>query len=142
MAVAAPDRGHEVEARRAGVAGLDAVDAFDLAEQMIVIADRLAVVIEGHGREIAIVARKALLDGAAEDRLVARARHLFVIGQAGGVAIGGPAHAECARLPRHQLGETVFISCDGFRDDDGGVVGRSRHQTLDRVFDADGLSGM
>ena len=46
MAVAAAHRGHEIEARRTGVAGLDAVDALDAAEQVIVVADRLAVVVE------------------------------------------------------------------------------------------------
>ena len=55
------DRGHEVEARSAGVAGLDAVDAVDPAEQVIVVADDLAVVVELVGREIAEVLREALL---------------------------------------------------------------------------------
>ena len=79
-------RGDEVEAGRAGVAGLDAVDAFDLAEQVIVVADRLAVIDEGRRREIVVVAREALLDGAAEQRLVARRGDLLVVGQAGGIA--------------------------------------------------------
>ena len=39
-------RRHEVEAGGAGVAGLDAVDAVDAAEQVIVVADDLAVVVE------------------------------------------------------------------------------------------------
>ena len=49
-------------------------------------------------------------------------------------------HAERARLARHQLGEIVFVAGDGFRDHDGGVVGRTRHQSLDGVFDLDGLA--
>ena len=40
VAVAALHRGHEIEAGGAGVAGLDAVDAFDLAEQPVVVAHR------------------------------------------------------------------------------------------------------
>ncbi len=50
------------------------------------------------------------------------------------------AHAERARLAGHQLGEIVFVAGDGFRDHDGGVVGGARHQSLDGVFDADGLA--
>ena len=72
-AVAAMHRGHEIEAGSAGVAGLDAVDAVDAAEQVIVIGDGLAAEAEGRGREIAIVAREAVLDRAAERGLVARA---------------------------------------------------------------------
>ncbi len=42
VAVAAVHRGDEIEAGGADIAGLDAVDAFDAAEQPIVIADPLA----------------------------------------------------------------------------------------------------
>ena len=45
-AVAAMHRGHEIEAGGAGVAGLDTVDALDAADQMIVVADGLAVIVE------------------------------------------------------------------------------------------------
>ena len=140
MAVAAAHRGHKVEAGRAGVAGLDAIDAIDAAEQMIVVADRLAVIIERLRREVAVVARETVLDGAAQRRLIARRRHLVVVGQAGGIAIDRLGHAERACLAGHQLGEIVFIAGDGFRDHDGGVIGRARHQSLDGVFDADGLT--
>ena len=61
-------RGQQVEAGSAGVAGLDAVDAVDVAEQMIVVADDLAVIGEFVGREIFEIVREALLDRAAEDR--------------------------------------------------------------------------
>ena len=98
MAVAAAHRGHEIEAGGAGVAGLDAVDAFDVAEQVIVVADRLAVIVERRGREVAIVARETILDGAAKRRLIARGGDLIVIGQAGGVAIDRPASCR-ARAP-------------------------------------------
>src|SRR6202042_3172870 len=73
-AVAAMHRTYEVEARSAGVAGLDTVDAVDAAEQVIVIGDGLAAETERGGREVAIIAREAILDGAAERRLVARRR--------------------------------------------------------------------
>ena len=81
VAVVAVHRGHEIEAGGAGVAGLDAVDAVDAAEQVIVIADRLAAEDEGPRREIAVVFRKALLDGAAEDGLVARGGDLSSLGR-------------------------------------------------------------
>src|SRR5436305_1004370 len=86
---------------RAAAAALDASDAFEVAERAIVVADRLAAIIEHGGREITVVARIAILDRAAERSLIARRGQLFVVGQAGGVAIGGLAHAERPRLARH-----------------------------------------
>ena len=140
MTVAAAHRAHEIEAGRTGVAGLDAVDAFDIAEQAIVVADRLAAIIEHGGREITVVARIAILDRAAEGRLIARRGQLLVVRQARRVAVGGFAHAERPRLARHQLGEFGFIAGDGFRDHDGGVVGGTRHQALDRILDLERLA--
>ena len=100
----------------------------------------VAAIVEGRGREVAVIAREAVLDRAAERRLIARGGDLLVVGQAGGVAIDRLGHAERARLARHQLGEIVFVAGDGFRDHDGGVVGGARHQSLDGVFDLDGLA--
>ncbi len=77
MAVAAAHRGHEIEAGGAGVAGLDAVDALDIAEQAVVIADRMATIDEARGGEVAIIAREAFLDRAAERRLIARGGDLL-----------------------------------------------------------------
>ena len=51
-AAVAMDRGQQVEAGGAGVAGLDAVDAVDAAEQVVVVADDLAVVVEFVGRKV------------------------------------------------------------------------------------------
>src|SRR5215475_650372 len=109
MPAVAPDRGYEIETGRVNEPGLDAVNPFDSAEQMIVIGNLVTVPRERSRREIAIVARKALLNGASEHGLVARAGHLLVIGQAGRVAINGLAHAECARLLGHDLREGLFI---------------------------------
>ena len=64
VATAAVHRGDEIEAGGAGVAGLDAVDAFHAPEQTVVIADPPAAEAEGAGREIRVVAREALLDRA------------------------------------------------------------------------------
>ncbi len=72
--------------------------------------------------------------------MIPRRRHLFVVGQAGGVAINRPDHAERAGLAGHQLGEIAFVAGDGFRNHDGGVVGGAGHQSLDGVFDSDGLT--
>ena len=80
MALVAPQRGHEIETGGIGVAGLDAVHAFDVAEQAIVIADGVAAKHEGLGLEVFVIGREALLNGAAEDGLVARGGHLCVVG--------------------------------------------------------------
>ena len=72
--------------------------------------------------------------------MIACCRHLFVVGQAGGIAIYRPRQSERARFSRHQLGEIVFVAGDGFGNHNGGVVGGARHQSLDRVFDRDGLT--
>ena len=50
--VVAPQRRDEIEPGSVGVAGLDAVHPFDPAEQLVVIADRLAAIGEGAQREI------------------------------------------------------------------------------------------
>jgi len=140
MAVTPAHRCHEIETGGAGIAGLDAVDALDAAEQMIVVADRLAVIVERLGREVTVVARETVLDGAAERRLIARGGYLVVVGQAGCIAVNRLGHAERARLARHHLGEIVLTAANRFRDHDGGVVGGTRHQALDGVFDFDGLT--
>ena len=81
MAIAAAQRRDEVEAGHAGIAGLDAVDALDAAEQLVVVAHRMAAVDEARGREIAVISREAVLDGAAERHLVARGGDLLLSGR-------------------------------------------------------------
>ena len=140
VAVAAPHRRHEIEAGRAGVAGLDPVDAFDAAEQLVVIAHRVAAIGEARRREIAVVARKAILDGAAERGLIARGGELVLVGQARGVVVDRARHAERARLARHHAGEGLFIAADRFRDHHGGVVGGLGDERADRILDREGLA--
>jgi hypothetical protein len=138
--VAAPHGGHEVEARGADVASFDAVHALDLAEQAIVVAHRVAAIGEAVGREIAVVAREALLDRAAERDLVARGGDLVLVGQARRIGIDGAAHAERARLAGHQLSELLLGAADRLGDHHGRVIGRLRHQALDRILDLEGLA--
>ena len=133
----AMDRGQEIEAGRPGVAGLDSVDAVDAAEQMVVIADDLAVIVELGGREIMEVARKPLLERAPEDGEVVRRGQLLVVREAGGVAIERARHAELVRLARHHVGEIVFRLADRLGDRDRHVIRRTGHDRLDRVLDAD-----
>ena len=135
-------RRHQIESGGVDVAGLDAVDALDLSEQVIVVGDRLATEGESADREIFVIAREAFLDGAAERGLVARGGDLVVVGQAGGVLVDGVIHAERLRLARHQPGEIVLAARDRLRDHDGGVVGRTRDHALDRVFDRERASGL
>src|SRR3982074_3250153 len=101
MTIPARHPGQDIEAGGTGVAGLDTVHAFDFAEKTVVITDRLAVITEGRRREIAIVARETILDGTAQRRLFTRGSHLFVVRQAGGIAIDRARHAEGARLAGH-----------------------------------------
>ena len=54
----------EIESGSPGVAGPDSVDAVDAAEQVIVIADDLAFVVELRGREVAEIARETVLERA------------------------------------------------------------------------------
>ena len=82
-----------------------------------------------------------MLDGAPEQRLVARGGDLRVGGQAGGIDVGRPRHAERARFCSHARGELFFATGHRFGDDDGGVVRRFRDQTLDRILDVDCLVG-
>jgi len=132
--------GHDIEAGIVDIAGLHAVDAVDAAEQVIVIAHHLAVERESPGGEIVIVFRKAFLDGAAKQSLIARGGDLLILGQAGRVAIGCVLHTDCVRLGGHQPGEFWFIAGQGFGDDDRHVVGRFSDDGADRGFDVDALA--
>ena len=129
-------RCQQIEARGAGVAGFDAVDAFHPTEQMIVVADRLAGKFEGLGREIAEIARKSLLDRAPEKGQIAGRGYLPVVGQARSVDVCRVRHAERMGLARHHLREVFFIAADRLRHRDGDVVGRPGHDGLDRILDA------
>src|SRR5262249_60477919 len=102
---------------------------------MIVIGNLMAVPRERSRRKVTIITRKALLNGASEHSLVARAGHLLIIGQAGRVAIDGLAHAECAGLLGHYLREGVFIPADLLADRARNVVGGARHDGFDRILD-------
>ena len=140
VAVASLHRGDEVEAGGAGVTGLDAVHALDTAEQLVVVADRAAFVIERFGGEVTIVFWEAVLNSAAEGRLIARGGDLIAVRQARCVLVDRLAHAERACLARHRLGEIVFVACQRFGDDNRSVVGGAGDEPLDRVFDAEGLT--
>ena len=94
-------RGHQVEAGGVGVAGLDAVDAVDLAEQMVVIADDFAGVVEFVRREIMEILREFFLHGLRQDREVMRRGELLGVGQAGSVAVKRARHAEFVGLLGH-----------------------------------------
>src|SRR5262245_48204249 len=108
---------------------------------MVVIANRASAIRERLGGEITIIARETILDGAPERRLVARARYLLVVRQAGGVAIDRTAHAERMRLFGHHARESIFIAADCFTDRAGDVIGRLRDQRLDRVLHLDAAAG-
>ena len=104
---------------------------------MVVIGDRLAPEIEGPGGEIFVIARKTVLDGAAEDRQVARCRDLSRVRQTGGVAEGRAIHAERTGLARHHVSEGAFVAADILRDRDGDIVGGAGDDGLDGVLNID-----
>ncbi len=137
-----PHRGGQVVAGGVGVAGLDAVDAFDISEQVVVVADLGPAVLKGRRREISIIEREPVLNGAAQDGLVARRGDLVVGRQARGVDVGGAGHAQHSRFQGHELGEFFLRSADRLGDHRGGVVRRLGDQRLDRVLDLDGLIGL
>ena len=140
VTIVALDRGDDIEAGIMDVAGLDAVDAGNAAEQMIVVAHLLAAELESPRGEVAVILWKAVVDGSPDDGLVARGGDLLVVGQAGGVVIGGVRHAERARLGGHQPGEIGFISGKGFGHDDRHVVGRLGDDGADGGLDPDRLA--
>ena len=131
------DRGQQIEARGAGVAGLDPVHALDAAEQVIVVAHRRAAIPELMRGEIAVIFRKTLLNRPSQDRQIAGGRDLFAVGKSRRVAVDRARHTQSIGLARHHFRECVFISADALGDGDGDVIGRFRHDRLDRMFDAD-----
>ncbi|MBB3771127.1 hypothetical protein FHS55_001726 [Angulomicrobium tetraedrale] len=132
------DAGQQVEARGCGIAGLDAIHALDPTEHAVVAGNGDAAIDEAAGGEIRVIAREALLDGAAESGEVARRRHLLRIGQAIRILEGGARHAERAGAQRHLPREAGGIAGNVLGDDHGDVIGRARDQCLDGVFDGDG----
>ena len=82
ITIGAANRRDDVESGVANITRLDAVDAVNGAKQMIVVSDRFAAVIERPRREIVIVIRKAILNGTAENSLIARGCDLLGLGQA------------------------------------------------------------
>lgn len=88
------------------------------------------------------MARKTLLDGAAENCEIARRRDLFAVWQAGGIGKMRAVHPESMRLQRHKPGETFLVPADGFGDCDRYVIGRTGDDCLDRVVNCDRFAGM
>ena len=99
-----------------------------------------AVVGEARRREIAIIAREALLDGASEQREIIGGRHLIWIGEPRRVLIIGVAHPQRMGLARHHLRETMLVARDVLGDRAGDVIGGFGDDRLDRIVDADRLS--
>ena len=137
MMVGAAYRRDDVESGLVDVTGLDAVDAVDRAEQMVMVADRIAAIVERARGEIAIVIRKAILDRPAKRRLIARGGDLLVVGQAGGVAVDRLRHTERACFRGHHFGKARLVAAERFRHDDGDIVGRLCDDRADRGLDAD-----
>src|SRR6185312_1418853 len=142
VAIAAVHRGDDVEAGFVDIAGLDAVNTGDIAEQMIMSAYRAAAEIEAAGREIMEVLREAVAQRASDDRLIARGGHLRFVRQAGRVVIDRMQHAEAVRLRRHHMREIGLIASERLADHDRDIVGRLRNDCLDGVLDADAVAGL
>src|SRR5215467_9208108 len=112
-----------------------------MAQELIVIAYRLAMIGERRRRKIPVIAGEALLNCATEQRLVARGRDLLVVGKARRVAIDSAAHAYRMGLERHEVGKFTLAAADRFSDDHRGVVRGPCHQSTNRVLNLDGLPG-
>ena len=97
-----------------------------------------AAIVKGPRREVAVIAREALLDGAAENGQIMRRGDLLVIRQARRICIVRPGHAEGMGFAGHHLGECVFVAADLLGDGAGDVVRRFGDNRLDRVLDLDG----
>ncbi len=100
-----------------------------------------AAIGEGLGREITIIARKTILNGKAEQGLIARGGDLIGIRQTRRILVDRTRHAERAGLPGHQPGEFLFRSGEMLGDHDRRVIGGFGHQRLDRILDHQRLTG-
>src|SRR3546814_19443434 len=65
---------------------------------------------------------------------------LGAVGQPGGVAEGGAAHAEFFRALGHQLGEVDLGAAERLGDDHRGVVGRLGGERQDGIFDGNAVA--
>src|SRR5262249_6056151 len=84
-------------------------------------------------REIAVVARKALLDRAAEYCKVMRSRQLIGIGQTRSIGKMRAGHANFVRLFRHECSKMRFVSADAFGDRNSYVIRRACNNRFDCV---------
>ena len=75
------DLRYQVVSRSLRITGLDPVNTLHLAEQGVVIVHLGSLIAEARSRKILIVDGKAVLDGTAENDLVARGRYLLLGGQ-------------------------------------------------------------
>ena len=93
------------------------------------------------GGEILVVPREVLLDGAAEQRLIAGRGDLIVVWQARGIHIGRASHPEGVG-PLQQLDEIALIATEIFGDHHSSVVRRLGDHAFNRVLDSDCLTSL
>ncbi len=126
--------GHQAEARRIGVAGLQAVDGRVLVEQAVAVLLLDAVVLEFAHREVLVVLRKVADQGDGEQRHVARRGVVVRRGQPGAVLEMRAHHAEALGVRVHELREGLLGARDPLGERDGGIVARLHDHAEDQEF--------
>jgi len=104
-----------------------------------VIVDVGAAIAEAHRRKIPIEFRKALLDCATKDGLVAGGRNLLLRGQSRGVDVGRVRHSQLSCFQSHEPCELAFAAADRFAHHHRGIIRRPGAQAFDRIVDRNGL---
>src|SRR5262249_7637050 len=108
---------------------------------MIMVSDRFTTEIESPRREIAVVIRKSILDGAAKNGLISCGGDLLLVRQAGGCAVHSLSNAEGARLCGIQSAKISLIAPLCSSDDASHFMGGLRHKGAFCRFHAPRFAG-
>src|SRR5258706_440860 len=135
-ALAAAGAGSSAGAALGALFGGGAPRAVVGLEQMVVVGLDVAGEHEAARAEVRVVLREVVDQRAAEQRHVARGRHLAGVRQSGRVLEVGAAHAERARALGHHLGETLLAAREPLGEHHRGIVGRLGDDAEHGVLDA------
>ena len=91
-------------------------------------------------REIAVFARKVVIESKRKLRHLACRRALLGVRQAGGVAVDRAGHPELARLCGHAVGKGRLAAGQAFGENRGGVIGGFGDDTENKIVNLDRIA--
>ena len=133
-------RGRQIEAGRVSKAGLQAIDARHLAQQVVGVGVGPTMVAELLLAEEVIVLRIVAQHRAGQGRQIVSTGHLPVVRQSICVDVACARHAELLRLERHHVGKIATLCRRSSRTSPPPCRWPSDRHGIHRLFDADRLA--